>query len=174
MRNDIVFFKMKKIVFVLSMVNALCSYAQVLSVDSVFVYNYQNIITDSVIIKLPENKGGPSVVFYCSIKNNTDSTLEINFESYSLNLSMNIKNYRVKEQVFSFSIPERNSYQLETGKVVLFDFYVDIFLGTPIHNYEKSSYLKDLSEVLPAVCIFFEESNGIDISTCRVEKVKLK
>jgi hypothetical protein len=146
-----------------------------LIVDSIEV---SRVITHIEKVRGEHEANGTAVVFFITIKNNTDSMMILHPAKSNIEIKYRYKGRNYIVDISSLSlIPfiEKDILSIEKDEQVRLDFSSRIFLGTGILDLKRKkiyNYAEETLQVLPTLQVIYKEKNQILISR-GINSVKL-
>jgi len=137
-----------KYLFVVLLIFSNNLYSQVnFSIDSVILSKNANIDKDIQI-----NREGPALGFYCTIQNNTDSIIDLDFEDNRLFYTFNYKGNNYFSEVLILELLCKRNVSIKPFSEFKFEFYADIFGKHNLfpENISTEAYFEFLLQTLPS------------------------
>ena len=138
--------KLIAIVILLICSNSL--YAQIkFSIDTVIISKNVNLDKDIEI-----NREGPAIGFYCTIQNNTDSIIDLDFEDNQLFYSFNYMGNKYFSELFVLELRYIKNVSIKPLSEFRFEFYADIFGKHKLlpEDISTEAYFEFLLQTLPS------------------------
>lgn len=128
----------------------------VLLIFSNNLYSQVNFSIDTVIIsrnaKIDNNIEGSAVGFYCTINNNTDSIIDLDFEDNQLFYSFNYKRNNYFSEILILELLIKRNVSIKPFSEFRFEFYADIFGKHKLlpEDISTEAYFEFLLQTLPS------------------------
>ena len=140
-----------------------------MKVSNIYIQENKDFIT----IKTNE---GPYLDIVFTIKNNSDSTIQLKPSTSNMWLHFKYNNRNYKTNVFSYGFMDKDLLELLPDEEYHDFIFSSIFSGTQFFKNkilkEKGDYVLELMEVLPTLTLYYKEED-LKIKTSEIKNVKV-
>ena len=144
-------------------------YIQEIKVSNIYIQDNKDFIT----IKTNE---GPYLDIMFTIKNNSDSTIQLKPNTSNMWLHFKYNNRNYQTNVISFAFMDKDLLELLPDEEYHDFIFSSIFLGSQFLKNkilkEKGDYVFELMEVLPTLKLYYKEED-LTISSSEIKNVKV-
>lgn len=119
-----------------------------------------------------EGLNGPVVGLHCSIRNQSKDSIRIFRPYVELFVEFNYKGKIYSEKILPLYYQDLKDIVLKPNEETSFRIGHKLLFGTPMYDYGKYDYTKEMLQILPTLRVVFKQDD-IEVATTEIQSVEL-